>query len=108
MPTRRSAETTPDLFSAAPTPRAPESPAVPQGKAVVDNSAAQTRYLLPKDLAGALQRLDDTEVDTLLAAVTREAGRRGRLPKPSASTLEDAGHSLTKGKLNAVRAAFKA
>ena len=111
MPTRRSAETTPDLFSAAPTPRAPEFPAVPQGKAVLNNSAAQTRYLLPKDLAGALQRLDDTEVDTLLAAVTTEAERRGRLPRPSASkvpTLEDAGHSLTKGKLNAVRAAFKA
>jgi hypothetical protein len=111
MPTRRSAETTPDLFSAAPTPRAPESPAVPQGKAVVDNSAAQTHYLLPKDLAGALQRLDDTEVDTLLAAVTSEAERRGRLPRASASkapTLEDAGGSLTKGKLNAVRAAFKA
>ena len=86
-------------------------PAVPQGKAVLNNSAAQTRYLLPKDLAGALQRLDDTEVDTLLAAVTSEAERRGRLPRPSASkvpTLEDAGHSLTKGKLNAVRAAFKA
>jgi hypothetical protein len=67
--------------------------------------------LLPKDLAGALQRLDDTEVDTLLAAVTTEAERRGRLPRPSAlkvPTLEDAGHSLTKGKLNAVRAAFKA
>ena len=110
MPTRRSAETTPDLFSAAPTPRAPESPAVPQGKAVPDNSAAQTRYLLPKDLAGALRRLDDTEVDTLLAAVTSEAERRG-VPRPSASkapTLEDAGRSLTTGKLNAVRAAFKA
>jgi hypothetical protein len=111
MSTRRSAETTPDLFSAAPTPRAPESPAVPQGKAVPDNSAAQTRYLLPKDLAGALQRLDDTEVDTLLVAVTSEAERRGRLPSASASkapTFEDAGGSLTKGKLNAVRAAFKA
>ena len=110
MPTRRSAKTTPDLFSAAPTPRAPESPSVPQGKAVPDNSAAQT-YFLPKDLAGALQRLDDTEVDTLLAAVTSEAERRGRLPRASASkapTLEDAGGSLTKGKLNAVRAAFKA
>lgn len=55
--------------------------------------------------------MDDTEVDTLLAAVTSEAERRGRLPRPSASkvpTLEDVGHSLTKGKLNAVRAAFKA
>jgi hypothetical protein len=71
----------------------------------------QTRYLLPKDLAGALKRLDDTEVDSLLVAVTREAQRRGRLPRASASKAlarEDAGSSLTTGKLNAVRAAFKA
>ena len=84
---------------------------MPQDKAVPDNSAAQTRYLLPKDLAGALKRLDDTEVDTLLAAVTSEAERRGRLPRASASkasTHEEAGGSLTKGQLNAVRAAFKA
>jgi hypothetical protein len=43
------------------------------------------RYLLPKDLAGALERLDDIEVDTLLAAVNSEAKRRGRLPRGSAS-----------------------
>jgi hypothetical protein len=49
------------------------------------NLGSQSRYLLPKDLAGALQRLDDTEVDTLLAAVTSEAKRRGRLPRGSAS-----------------------
>jgi hypothetical protein len=67
--------------------------------------------LLPKDLAGALKHLEDTEVDALLVAVTSEAERRGRLPRISASnapTLPDAGGSLTKGKLNAVRAAFKA
>jgi len=84
---------------------------MPQGKAEPDNSASQTRYLLPKDLAGALKRLDDIEVDALLAAVTSEAERRGRLPRASASRaprLEDAGGSLTKSKLNAVRAAFKA
>jgi hypothetical protein len=55
--------------------------------------------------------LADTEVDSLLAAVTREAQRRGRLPRASALqalTREDAGGSLTTGKLNAVRAAFKA
>ena len=84
---------------------------MPPGKAVPDNSAAPTRYLLPRDLAGALKRLDDTQVDTLLAAVTTEAERRGRLPRASvwkAPTPEDAGGSLTTGKLNAVRAAFKA
>ena len=111
MPTRRSADTIPDLFSATPTAKALESPGGPQGKIFPDNSAAQARYWLPKDLAGALKRLDDTEVDSLLAAVTREAQRRGRLPRASASratTLEDAAGSLTTGKLNAVRAAFRA
>ena len=111
MPTRRSADTIPDLSSATPTAKALEFPGGPQGKVFPDNSAAQARYLLPKDLAGALKRLDDTEVDSLLAAVTREAQRRGRLPRASASratTLEDAAGSLTTGKLNAVRAAFRA
>ena len=111
MPRRRSPDTIPDLFSTTPRAKAPESAGVPQGKPLPNHSAAQTGYLLPQDLAGALKSLDDTEVDSLLAAVTREAQRRGRLPRASASqalTREDAGGSLTTGKLNAVRAAFKA
>jgi DNA invertase Pin-like site-specific DNA recombinase len=67
--------------------------------------------------------LDDAEIDALLAAVTTEAERRGRLPpspakeKPAADakpltrqapTDENTAGSLTTGKLNAVRAAFKA
>lgn len=102
MPTRPPADLTSDLFSATEKPKAPESKVVTE---------AQPRYLLPKDLAGALKRLGDAEVDALLAAVTSEAERRGRLPSASTSqppTLGDAGGSLTKGKLNAVRAAFKA
>jgi hypothetical protein len=77
---------------------------------------------LPQNLAGALKRLDDEEIDALLAAVTTEAERRGRRPpslakeKPVADarsqrrreTAEDGASSLTTGKLNAVRAAFKA
>jgi hypothetical protein len=73
---------------------------------------------LPQDLAGALKRLDDEEIGALLAAVTTEAKRRGRRPleKPAADakpqrrreTGEDGVGSLTTGKLNAVRAAFKA
>ena len=118
MPTRRSAGTTQDLFSATPTPKAPEPPAIPKGKGEPDNLASQPRYLLPKGLAGALKRLDDTEVDILLTAVTSEAERRGRLPGASASKTtasgtkrpptDDGAGSLTTGKLNAVRAAFKA
>jgi hypothetical protein len=38
---------------------------------------------LPKDLPGALTRLDDGEIDALLTAVTDEAKRRGRLPPPT-------------------------
>jgi hypothetical protein len=106
MPIRRSAETTPDLFSE----RAPE----PLAKA---NMAAQPRHFLPKDLAGALKRLDNAEIDALVVAVTTEAKRRGRLPPSGPKTdarpqarqapAEGAG-SLSTGRLNAVRAAFKA
>ena len=77
---------------------------------------------LPEDLAGALKWLDDVEIDALLAAVATEAERRGRRPpgpakeKPVADAkpqrrqeaAEDGAGSLTTGKLNAVRAAFKA
>ena len=80
MPTRRPAETTPDLFSAPPTVTAAGPSAVPKGKAGPDSLASQQRHFLPKDLAGALKRLDDVEIDALLAAVTTEAERRGRRP----------------------------
>jgi hypothetical protein len=77
---------------------------------------------LPKDLTGALKQLDDREIDALLSAVTTEAERRGRLTaqrskeksaadaKPQAlqAPAQDGATSLTTGKLNAVRAAFKA
>jgi len=122
MPTRRPAETTPDLFSALPTVTAAGPSAVPKGKAGRDSLASQQRHFLPKDLAEALKWLDDVEIDALLAAVTTEAERRGRRPtspakeKPVADAksqrrqeaAEDRASSLTTGKLNAVRAAFKA
>ena len=121
MPTRRPAETTPDLFSALPTVTAAGPSAVPKGKAGPDSLASQQRHFLPTDLAGALKRLDDVEIDALLVAVTTEAERRGRRPpspakeKPVANarpqrrqTAEYGGGSLTTGKLNAVRAAFRA
>jgi hypothetical protein len=65
---------------------------------------------------------DDRAIDALLSAVTAEAARRGRTAaqqskekfaagaKPQAlqAPAEDGAESLTTGKLNAVRAAFKA
>ena len=124
MSTQRPVDATPDLFSAPPTAKAPEPEhsAIPQRKGEPDDAASQSRHFLPKDLAGALKRLDDAEIDSLLAAVTAEAERRGRLPsspakeKPTAdarpqprqASAEHGTGSLTTGKLNAVRAAFKA
>jgi hypothetical protein len=113
MPPRRSEATTPDLFSAPSTRQAPES--VSPSQVEPDNQISPPRHFLPKDLAGALKRLDDAEIDALLSAVTAEAGRRNRLPssatkaaQPRPAPTEQAAGSLTKGQLNAVRAAFKA
>jgi hypothetical protein len=115
MPTRRRADTTPDLFASLPARAdAPEQPTE------LGDHAARPKHLLPKDLAGALTRLADAEFDALLAAVTAEAKRRGR-PGPTSreggpttagsrsGRAPDVGpSSLTTGKLNAVRAAFRA
>jgi hypothetical protein len=93
-------------------------PSAVPSKAGPDGLASQQRHFLPNDLAGALKRLDDVEIDALLAAVTTEAERRGRRPpspakeKPVADAKpqrrQEGAGSLTTGKLNAVRAAFKA
>ena len=117
MPSQR-----PDLFSLPPTVTAAQPSAISKGKAGPDSLASQRRHLLPKDLAGALKWLDDVEIDALLAAVTTEAERRGRRPRSPAQAkpvadakpqrrqeaAKDGAGSLTTGKLNAVRAAFKA
>jgi hypothetical protein len=117
MSTRRPADTTPDLFSTHAPAKASEPPTAPQ-----ERDAAQPRHLLPKDLAGALKQLGDREIDALLSAVITEAERRGRLSAQRSKekfaadaktqahqALIEAGRgSLTTGKLNAVRAAFKA
>ena len=116
MPVRRSADKTPDLFSAPPSAKASDPLAVAKAALAADQQAHEPRYLLPKDLAGSLKRLDDGEIDMLLSAVTTEAERRGRLREPQANakptglrrTVEEVAGGLTKGKLNAVRAAFKA
>src|SRR3954453_7148117 len=79
MPIRPPAETTSDLFSAPRTATPASKPsAAPKDKA--DSLVSQQRHFLPKDLAGALTRLDDVEIDALLAAITLEAKRRGRSP----------------------------
>ena len=121
MPIRRSSDATPDLFSTRPPTNAPEPSTAPHARAADDR--AQTRHILLKNLALALKQLDDREIDALLSAVTAEAKRRGRLcaqqrlnekfaaDAKAQNRQRSVGHgagSLTTGKLNAVRAAFKA
>src|SRR5712671_609717 len=119
MPTRPSTETTPDLFSTPPKATAAGLPAVLKKKSGRNNLASQPRYLLPRDLAGALKRLDDGEIVALLAAVTTEAERRGcpspakekpasaGKPSPPQAPAIDGADSLSTGKLKAVRAVFR-
>ena len=101
----------PNLFStgspreqAALTP----SPTVPSA----DSSASSPRHILPSDLPAAIKHLKDQELEQLVAAVTAEQQRRGNKPpapkKIERKRMEGPSVSLTIGKLNAVRAAFKA
>jgi hypothetical protein len=119
----RNQQATPDLFSTAssgepsPPPRAKQS------------SAQKRRHVLPNDLPNAVKHLDDRELDLLITASLEEAKRRGRLlPSVQANTpdqslrqrwsqmakspqrrqVEVAAVSLTRGQVNAVRAAAKA
>jgi DNA-binding CsgD family transcriptional regulator len=76
------------------------------------SSAHETRHVLPKDLPDAVKHLSDEELDRLLAVTLAEAERRGRrsslIDKPSPKRKVEAVVSLTRGQLNAVRAAAKA
>jgi hypothetical protein len=68
---------------------------------------------LPADLPNAIKKLGDQELDRLLAAVLAEQKRRGRkLPASDESSRQRKVKTITttlrQGKLNAVRAAFKA
>jgi hypothetical protein len=111
-------QATPDLFSTAPFGETSPSATKP-----VASAAPERRHVLPKDLPNAVKHLSDEELDRLIAASLEEAKRRGRLPpniqpgesvpKRSSRTddrrqVEAATVSLTRGQINAVRAAFKA
>jgi len=97
-----------------PKPKYPGAPNPPPSSQVNADAAAASlrRYVLPKDLPGAIKQLDDQELDRLLAAVLAEQKLRGRKPavsvQPPAQQPETAARHLTPGKMNAVRAAFKA
>ena len=106
----RTRQASPDLFSTAPSGEA--SPSATKHA----SSVQQRRHVLPRDLPNAVKHLDDEELDRLLAVALAEAKRRGRRSsptdkpsKPSPKWQSDAvALSLTRGQVNAVRAAFKA
>jgi hypothetical protein len=113
MGSSRHRSTTPDLFSTA-SATVPLSPSVnlpPSSPATEDGggTASSQTYALPTNLPSALSRLDDDQLDRLLAAVHVEQQRRGKSVEPSRKQrTKEITPPLAQGKLNAVRAAFKA
>jgi len=78
---------------------------------------APQRYILPKNLRNAVKHLSDGELDLMHAATLEEMKRRGRTPQSvvgKSPPTEKRRHvdttetPLTRGQINAVRAAFKA
>jgi hypothetical protein len=120
----RTVPTTPDLFSTDMVRDGSPATGRVSGTEPAAVTASQ-RHVLPKDLANAVKYLTDSELDLLIAASVEEAKRRGRLPpsvqpnptdepvrRQSSSRdkrqAEVAKVSLTRGQVNAVRAALKA
>jgi hypothetical protein len=116
----RGEQPTPDLFSTETVRDGSPSSPIPATQPTAD--ASSHRHVLPKNLRKAVKHLSDGELDLLHAASLEELGRRGRLPptdqttnrssrtdkSPDKQQVEAAAVSLTRGQVNAVRAAFKA
>ena len=111
----RSNEQMPDLFST-------EGVGGSSSNQASDVTTAQPsrRSILPKGLAKGIKYLDDQEFDRLLRVTTEEARRRGKLPasdagsearmkkRPLIDRPTQIAVPLSQGRVNAVRAAFKA
>ena len=100
----------PNLFSTEP-PREQAAPTPTPTTPSIEKSAASSRHILPSDLPAAIKHLSDQELEQLHVAVTIEQQRRGKRPLPSkteSKRTELPAVTLTIGKQNAVRAAFKA
>ena len=115
----RTLSTAPDLFSTI-SGREPSSASnsPPPSKPGINTTATEATvrtspYVLPRDLPQVLGQLQNQEFDRLVSAVLAEQKRRGgKLPAPDENLrtqpVESAAMTLPSGKLNAVRAAFKA
>jgi hypothetical protein len=106
-----SAQQLPDTLAAS-EPKSKNEPAV----ATSPSYALPTNlpsYALPTNLPSALRHLDNDQLDRLLSAVLAErqarGGKRLTADEPSRKTsIKEVAPPLAQGKLNAVRAAFKA
>jgi hypothetical protein len=110
---QRTPSSTSDLFSTA----LVRDGAPPRVSASTDSVTVSQRHVLPQDLPNALKHLTDTELDLLITTAVDEVKRRGRLPpkidrnppdESKRTRVELATGSLTRGQVNAVRAAYKA
>ncbi len=112
VPPNRSSE--PDLFSSTGRESSSLSPVGPSSAAVSRETkrATSSQHILPRDLDAAVRQLDDKELDKLVSVALQERDRRRRLlahdESPRKGKPETVAASLPQGKLNAVRAAFKA
>jgi hypothetical protein len=117
----------PDLFPTSTVPDTSPTPSKP-GATEATTAAAPQRHVLPKNLPNALKHLSDGELNVMYAAILEELKRRGTTPQgvetvsharpdlmkakspptEQRRSLNAAEVSLTRGQVNAVRAAFKA
>jgi hypothetical protein len=105
----------PDLFSSSGREPSVSSPPAASSSPVISHStetAVSSRHILPKGLDTAMRQLDDRKLERLLSATLEERSRRKNILVPEKSRreprIESVAAPLAQGKLNAVRAAFKA
>src|ERR1700730_2664025 len=102
----------PDLSSSSGRDSSPSSPSESPTPAISREAetALSSRHVLPRDLGAAIRHLDDEELDRLVSAALEERSRRKTLSvsKERQSNRRAEAVALPHGKLNAVRAAFKA
>lgn len=107
----------PDLFSAQQSPKTP-SPSASEPTSsplrVHEPAAALSpSYVLPSNLETALSNLPDDQLSRLFSALIGALRRRGRKVSVSVGSsrkqrIKEVAPPLAQGKLNAIRAAFKA
>jgi hypothetical protein len=102
----------PDTSSSSGRDSSPSSPSESSSPATgrEAETALLSRHVLPSDLDAAIRHLDDEELDKLVLAALGERSRRKKLSVPEESQPKRRAEAvaLPQGKLNAVRAAFKA